>query len=386
MSDISPPSAAQKHNVVAKTRQAPPLDLADGADDSWLEGKTILITGGASGCEYLKASRPFAPRLIIRVGAGFVRRWAKAGAIVVFGDVNVEKGMKVASEVRAETGNQNVHFVRCDVTKWEEQVRMFKKTLELSPHGGIDAVVANAGIADKQLDFEAPKDLDVDSPAPPRMAVMNVNLTGVLYTTHLALFHLPRNPSSVPARPDCSKDSTTRDRHLLIVGSMASLAGVPGQALYGASKHAVLGLFRSLRATSFAHGVRVSFVAPYFVDTPMLGAAGRALLAGGPLGKPEDVVEAATRFVANPRIVGRALCVGPKLRVEKGEDGLWVLAEKAEAGERKALWEFYAHDFEDVDLFTRNMIGLLNRAVELKGWLGWAKDMFRALLYPVWSR
>lgn len=51
---MSLPSAAPKHEIIAQTRQSPPLDLADGADDSWLKGKTILITGGASGCEYAK--------------------------------------------------------------------------------------------------------------------------------------------------------------------------------------------------------------------------------------------------------------------------------------------------------------------------------------------
>lgn len=324
---------------------------------------------------------------ITQVGAGFVRRWAKAGAIVVFGDYNVGKGTRVASEVRDDTGNQNVHFVRCDVTNWEEQVGMFKKTLELSPHGGIDAVIANAGISDTEMAFEDPKNLDANSPTPPppRFTVLDVNLTGVLYTSHLAMFHLPRNPGSMPASPSCEKATTKRDRHLLIMGSMASLAPIPGQALYGVSKHAVLGLYRSLRSTSFVHGIRVSFIAPYFMDTPILGASARALLAGGPLGDPEDVIEAATRFASDPRIVGRALCVGPKLDVERREDGEWVLAEAVGAGEKKALWELYAHDFEEVDLFTRNVIGLLNRTVELRGLLGWARDMFRALLYPATS-
>lgn len=46
---------------------------------------------------------------------------------------------------------------------------------------------------------------------------------------------------------------------------------------------------------------------PYFIDTPIVPATVRVLLAGGSMGKPEDVVDAATRLVADTRIVGRSL-------------------------------------------------------------------------------
>ena len=57
-----------KHSLVERVRQSPPLDIQDITDDSWVKGKTIVITGGASG-----------------FGAGFLRRWAKAGAVVIIG-------------------------------------------------------------------------------------------------------------------------------------------------------------------------------------------------------------------------------------------------------------------------------------------------------------
>lgn len=119
----------------------------------------------------------------------------------------------------------------------------------------------------------------------------------------------------------------------------------------------------------------------------MFPALGRVLLAGGPLGKAEDVVEAATRFVADPRVMGRAVVVGPKLKVEQDLDGQWSLVEgKRNAGEKKAIWEVYAHDFEDAEIFSRRFVGLLNRAMEIEGWYGWLKDMFAALKYGMgWS-
>jgi NAD(P)-dependent dehydrogenase (short-subunit alcohol dehydrogenase family) len=71
-----------------------------------------------------------------------------------------------------------------------------------------------------------------------------------LYTVHLAMFWLPRNlaPAS-DAQPD---------RHLLLIGSVASLVPFAGHIQYSIAKHGVLGLFRSLRATSWKDGIRVN--------------------------------------------------------------------------------------------------------------------------------
>lgn len=354
---------AAKHSLVQMTRQSPPLEFPSTADDSWVKNKTILITGGASG-----------------FGAGFVTRWAAAGAIVIFGDVNVTKGLKLVKEVKEKTGNPSIHFIKCDVTDWSSQVNLFKEAVRLSPHRGIDTVVANAGIVDSTFQLENPKDLDTADPPPPNLAVLNVNLIGVVYTTHLALYYLPRNPGAAAASPDCDPARTSRDRHLLLIGSIASFVSLPGQAQYGAAKHGVLGLFRCLRASVFQHGVRVNLMCPYFIDTPLLNAVVRAILAGGVLGTIDDVVEAATRFTSDPRIVGRAVSVGPKLRVAQDEQGEWSLSEGS-PGEDKAIWEIYPHDFEDSDIFQRRMVGIFNRAVEMRGWTGWAGDMIGAASY-----
>lgn len=357
-----------KQSVASIARQSPPLDFPGQVHDTWLRDKTILITGGASG-----------------FGAGFVKKWATAGATIVFGDLNKKKGNEVMEAVIAETGNERVHFVPCDVTKWEDQVHLFRAAVNYSPHGGIDTVVLNAGITDSALTFERPTDLESEHPRPPDLSVINVNLTGVLYGCHLAMYYLPKNPSSMPADPECDPGKTQRDRHIILIGSLASTGPVPTQALYTTSKHGVLGLFRSLRTTTFTKGIRVSFIAPYFIETPMLTFGGRTLLAGGNMGKPEDVVEAATRFASDPRIVGRAVAIGPRLRVEE-QDGDWSLVEDGSTkGIEKPIWEIYPHDLEDVDLFVKNLMHILNRAVVMNGRIGWAKDMFRAVLYALTS-
>ena len=178
-----------------------------------------------------------------------------------------------------------------------------------------------------------------------------------------------------------------RDRHLLLLGSMASLAPIPSQVLYGVSKHGVLGLFRTLRSTAFIHGIRVNMLLPYFIDTPIVPASVRVLLAGGAMGKPEDVVEAATRFAADTNIIGRSLYIGPKMRVVQDAEGVTQLAMKhgSQGVATRAVWEAYAHDFEDAELFNRNLTRLLNRFAILRGWSGWFMDLIRAIRYGLGS-
>lgn len=94
-------------------------------------------------------------------------------------------------------------------------------------------------------------------------------------------------------------------------------------------------------------------IAPYFIDTPMLTTGAKVIMAGGDIGKVEDVIEAATRFAADPRIVGRAVVVGPKLKLKQDATGDWELAKAPGEGKEKFIWELYANDFEDSDLVQR---------------------------------
>ena len=207
----------------------------------------------------------------------------------------------------------------------------------------------------------------------------------MLYTTHLALYWLRKNPGSKPANAAIDPKDRVRDRHLLLVGSMASLGPIPAQPLYATAKHGVLGLFRTLRSTCWIHGIRVNLVCPYFIDTPILTAGARLLLAGGAMGKPEDVIEAATRLTADTRIIGRSLYIGPKLKVMEDGQGEHQLALKAPVKE-KAIWEAFADDFEDSELFGRNIIRLLNSFARTRGWSGWMLDLMKAVRYRFTNR
>src|SRR5271155_4328935 len=111
--------------------------------------------------------------------------------------------------------------------------------IKLSPTGGIDAVVANAGIVDAHSTFERPHGLDTDTPPKPNFLAFNVNLVGVLYTAQLAIFYLPRNARSKSFGSSSGPEAHRRDRHLLLIDSVASLSPLAGEALYTVSKHGV---------------------------------------------------------------------------------------------------------------------------------------------------
>jgi len=118
-------SLSQRNNLVEVTRQSKPVDTSDPYDATWVAGKTIVITGGASG-----------------FGEGFFRKWAENGANVIIGDINDARGKALVEEVRMKTRSHHHHYLHCDVTNWQSQVDFFRTAAELSPHGGIDAVVA----------------------------------------------------------------------------------------------------------------------------------------------------------------------------------------------------------------------------------------------------
>lgn len=81
---------------------------------------------------------------------------------------------------------------------------------------------------------------------------MDINLTGVLYTTKLAMHYFRRQPIAAD-----------RDRCLILKSSLAGYVDLPSSIQYNSSKFGVRGLFRCLRRTSWTEGIRVNLVAPW---------------------------------------------------------------------------------------------------------------------------
>jgi NAD(P)-dependent dehydrogenase (short-subunit alcohol dehydrogenase family) len=81
---------------------------------------------------------------------------------------------------------------------------------------------------------------------------------------------------------------------IVATASLAGLVPAPQDPLYTLTKHAVVGFVRSVAPQLERRGIRISAVAPGFVDTPLLGEVGRARFvnAGFPLLQAEDVARA----------------------------------------------------------------------------------------------
>src|SRR5258708_1511717 len=93
-----------------------------------LNGKSVIITGGASG-----------------IGLAVVDRLALTGAYITVIDKDIAT-QNIAS--RWAASGQHVQFIKCDVTDWQSQCAAFKEAARFSPTNTVDTVILVAGITD----------------------------------------------------------------------------------------------------------------------------------------------------------------------------------------------------------------------------------------------
>lgn len=187
-----------------------------------LEGKTVIITGAASG-----------------IGEEITRQCIKENAQVIACDVNYEK----LTELAASLPKSMLNIYQLDVTRYQDVMKFFTYIEEKYPD--IDGLVNNAGIylGKNILDYETE---EIDN-------VLDVNVKGFIY---------------------CSKFFgrilITRKREGVII-NMSSVSGLEGSsdAVYGLSKAAIVGLTKSC-AVNFSPYIRVNAVTPTLVDTSMM--------------------------------------------------------------------------------------------------------------------
>jgi NAD(P)-dependent dehydrogenase (short-subunit alcohol dehydrogenase family) len=241
-----------------------------------LRGKTVLITGAARG-----------------IGAETARRAAAAGANVALVGLEPEELQRVA----AQCGSNAAAF-ECDVTDWQALEHAVEGTVER--FGGIDVVMANAGIA------PAGMVRSVDPAAFER--TVEINLLGVWRTVRASL------PQVIE-----------RKGYVLVTASLAAAIHGPGMAAYAAAKAGAEAFADSLRVEVKHLGVDVGVAYFGFIDTDMVrGADTHPALgqlranAGGPIAKTYPVskvgkavvegMEKRSRWVVVPRWT-RALLV-----------------------------------------------------------------------------
>lgn len=197
-----------------------------------LDGRKAVVTGGGRG-----------------IGLATVEALAEAGAKVVIADY--DGATAEAGQAAMKSLGHDVDVVVLDVTK-PDDVRRVADDLN-AWHGGIDIVVANAGIARSGTGGEAVEDERW-------LNVIDVNLNGVFWTCR-----------------DFGRRMLERGKGAIVtVGSMSGvIVNKPqAQSYYNASKAAVHHLTRSLAAEWGARGVRINAVAPTYIETPLTKFAG----------------------------------------------------------------------------------------------------------------
>jgi len=217
-----------------------------------LQGKTAIITGGASG-----------------IGAATARLFAQEGAKVIIADYS-DKGQPFADQLKSE-GHEAV-FVKTDVSR-EEDVRQAVQAA-VQTYGTLDIMFANAGIGD----IAPAHELELDK----WQRMIDINLTGVFLSCKHAIIQMLKQPSGGA------------------IVNTASILGHVGQAdvtSYTAAKGGVVNLTRTLGVTYAKHKIRVNAVCPGYIVTPLIESLDedmkKALIAAHPIGRLGEAEEVA---------------------------------------------------------------------------------------------
>ncbi|MBC8439159.1 MAG: SDR family oxidoreductase [Deltaproteobacteria bacterium] len=198
-----------------------------------LKNKVALVTGGASG-----------------IGLATCWELARQGARIAMLDMD-EKALEMQRQIFSDQGYQ-IFAIVCDVTKEADCQSAINQTSK--KFGQIDILFNNAGITQRGL-FEK-TDIAVFK------KVMDVNFFGSLYCTKAALPNLIQTQGII-----------------IVNESIAAVAPLLARTGYSASKHALHGLFTSLRCELRHKGVHVMIVCPGFIRTNLqtraLGSDGK---------------------------------------------------------------------------------------------------------------
>jgi clavulanate-9-aldehyde reducatase len=226
-----------------------------------LDGRVAVVTGASSG-----------------IGEATVRALSEAGASVALGARRADRLQKLADSLE---GRSLVHEV--DVSD-EGQARGFVEAAN-DELGGVHILVNNAGV----MLLGPVADADPDE----WRTMIGVNLLGLLYCTHAALPLL-----GASGRGD-----------IVNVSSVAGRRADAGAAVYNMTKFGVHAFSEALRQEALHAGIRVTTVAPGFVETELQGhntnpvvrqAMERSREQIGEVLRPEDIADAILHAVTRP--------------------------------------------------------------------------------------
>jgi 3-oxoacyl-[acyl-carrier protein] reductase len=228
-----------------------------------LAGKIALVTGATRG-----------------IGFAISRRFAEEGATVVLSGRSLDKLDTAAAEISAANPGAQIVGVSCDVTRHDDVRELFQS--HFKRFGRLDALVNNAGVLEDALIGMVTRS-QIDK-------VFGVNIFGMMTCCQYGSRLIGRSGGG----------------SIVNIASIIGVAGNAGQAVYSASKAAVVGFTRSLAKELAPVAVRVNAIAPGLIDTDMArGLPPQKLaerLAGvrmGRIGRPDEVADAAVFLVSN---------------------------------------------------------------------------------------
>ena len=215
-------------------------------------GSRVLITGAAMGMGKLYAHRAV----------------AEGAAVVVLWDINKDALTETAAQLRAEAGSTTV--IEPMVVDISERTAIEKAARKvIATHGGVDAIINNAGIVRGTYFWDHVNDTDTE-------LTMKINALAPMYITGAFLPGMIERKA--PAR-------------IMNIASAAGFIGNPKMSVYASSKWALIGWGESVRLELVQQGfghVKVTTVCPTYISTGMFDGVKGPLFT--PIMKPEYVV------------------------------------------------------------------------------------------------
>ncbi|MDF0598361.1 SDR family NAD(P)-dependent oxidoreductase [Psychromarinibacter halotolerans] len=232
--------------------------------DKQFEGKSAIVTGGASG-----------------IGAAIAEELAAGGAKVLVADLKMEQAEEQAKKIRDAGGVAEAFSV--DVSKPEQVEAMVDKAV--SAFGKLDLAVNNAGVSGTSAPVG-------EYPLDDWNQVINVNLNGVFYG----------------CRYEIAAMEKTGGGSIVNIASILGSVGFANSAAYVTAKHGVIGLTKNAAIEYSAKGIRVNAVGPAFINTPLIESSlseeqREGLISMHPIGRlgEADEVSALVCFLLSDR-------------------------------------------------------------------------------------